>query len=84
MSKTIKNPGTDALVISGEVIAYKYYGKYIQGVVVSTNHTGKVAYITLKNVKTNLKNKEIMSNIMVKRLLDKDENNTCLWEIEIK
>jgi len=84
MPKAIKNPGTEATVVSGEVIAYKYYGKYIQGVVVSTKHAGNLAYITLKNVKTNLKNKEAMSNILVKRLLEKDDTNSCLWEIEIK
>lgn len=84
MPKAIKNPGVETPIISGEVIAYKYYGKYIQGVVISTKHVNKVAHIILKNVKTNLRNKEAMSNLTAIRLTEKDETNTCLWELVIK
>lgn len=79
----IRNTHEPEALVSSDLIEFKLFGKFIKGIIIETSHINKTQYITLKNVKTNLNDKEVMGNITAIKLKTKDGNNTSLWELKI-
>lgn len=82
MTKALRNPKLEN-VTSADVIEYRLYGKFIKGTVLTSSHIGKTQFITLKNVKTNLKDNDTMGDIIITRLHSKDTDERNLWKLQI-